>query len=272
MVRLSLPKGLPRGTELSMREGLGPLLGDRRGSMALLALCSVFSGFVEAATLAMIAQLAAAVVGGAVRGGHAGTHNAVLSLINLHLSVGLQILITFGLCLAAAAASDPALDAAGEHHGARDGEAAQRTVRRLQPGLLEHPVTRQGGKPAGDHDQPGHAGDQRRIGNDRAACHFAAVPRADGRRAVLEPGRWCRRWRSDDRAVRAAAADAQARRSLRESALADAGDAMRAAWPRATAWPKRRTCSEAARPSAIASAGRSSRPSTGTSAPRCSSG
>ncbi|MHB8233574.1 MAG: ATP-binding cassette domain-containing protein, partial [Solirubrobacteraceae bacterium] len=101
MVLLSRPKASSRTTELSMREGLGSLLGDRRGTLALLALCSVFSGFVEAATLAMIAQLAAAVVGGAVRGGHSAsaTHNAVLSLINLHASVGLQILITFGLCL-----------------------------------------------------------------------------------------------------------------------------------------------------------------------------
>ncbi|HEX3434330.1 MAG TPA: ABC transporter ATP-binding protein [Solirubrobacteraceae bacterium] len=99
MRRLLLRRGLPRAPELSMREGLVPLIGDRRGSMALLALCSVLSGLIEAATLAMIAQLAATVVGSAVHGGHPGTHSAVLSLINLHASVGVQILITFGLCI-----------------------------------------------------------------------------------------------------------------------------------------------------------------------------
>jgi ATP-binding cassette subfamily B protein len=76
-----------------MRERLNLLIGNRRGLIALLALCSILAGFTEAATLAMVAQLAASVVGGT----HKGTHNAVLSLVNLHASVGTQILIAFGL-------------------------------------------------------------------------------------------------------------------------------------------------------------------------------
>jgi ATP-binding cassette, subfamily B, bacterial len=95
MRRLSLRRGA-RGSALpSTGERLSLLIGDRRGLIALLALCSIVSGFVEAATLAMVAQLAASVVGT----GHKATHNPVLSLVNLHASVGEQILITFGLCI-----------------------------------------------------------------------------------------------------------------------------------------------------------------------------
>jgi ATP-binding cassette, subfamily B, bacterial len=72
---------------------LSLLIGDRRGLVVALAACSILSGFIEAATLAMLAQLASAVVGGA----HRATHNPVLSLVNLHLSVNDQILIAFGL-------------------------------------------------------------------------------------------------------------------------------------------------------------------------------
>jgi ATP-binding cassette subfamily B protein len=78
----------------SMSERLSLLIGDRRKLIVLLAVCSILSGFTEAATLALVAQLAAQVVGGT----HKGTHNAVLSLIDLHASVGTQILIAFGFC------------------------------------------------------------------------------------------------------------------------------------------------------------------------------
>jgi ATP-binding cassette, subfamily B, bacterial len=79
----------------SMGQRLGLLIGDRRGLIAGLALCSIVSGFVEAATLAMVAELAAAVVGGP----HRGTHNAVLSLLNIQATLQVQILIAFGLCI-----------------------------------------------------------------------------------------------------------------------------------------------------------------------------
>jgi ATP-binding cassette subfamily B protein len=76
-----------------MRERLSLLIGDRRRLIALLVVCSILSGFTEAATLALVAQLAAQVVGG----GHKGTHNAVLSLVNLHASIGTEILVAFAL-------------------------------------------------------------------------------------------------------------------------------------------------------------------------------
>jgi ATP-binding cassette subfamily B protein len=95
MRRLSLRRGARGSSPPSTGERLSLLIGDRRGLIALLALCSIVSGFVEAATLAMVAQLAASVVGT----GHKATHNPVLSLVNLHASVGEQILITFGLCI-----------------------------------------------------------------------------------------------------------------------------------------------------------------------------
>jgi ATP-binding cassette subfamily B protein len=88
-------KRAPSASAAPMRERLSLLIGDRRRLIGLLAVCSIFSGFTEAATLAMVAQLAAQVVGG----GHKATqHNPVLSLVNLHASIDTQILIAFGLC------------------------------------------------------------------------------------------------------------------------------------------------------------------------------
>jgi ATP-binding cassette, subfamily B, bacterial len=96
MPRLFRRKRAPGASAAPMRERLSLLIGDRRRLIGLLAVCSIFSGFTEAATLALVAQLAAQVVGG----GHKGTqHNPVLSLVNLHASIDMQILIAFGLCV-----------------------------------------------------------------------------------------------------------------------------------------------------------------------------
>ncbi|MCW3030182.1 MAG: hypothetical protein JWM66_315, partial [Solirubrobacterales bacterium] len=54
----------------SARERLNLLIGDRRRMIALLAACSILAGFTEAATLALVAQLAASVVGGVHKSGH----------------------------------------------------------------------------------------------------------------------------------------------------------------------------------------------------------
>lgn len=51
----------------AVRGHLLPLLGERRGLIASLALSSICSGFVEAATLGVIAQIAAALVNGSRR-------------------------------------------------------------------------------------------------------------------------------------------------------------------------------------------------------------
>jgi ATP-binding cassette subfamily B protein len=86
-------------TPAATRERVSLLIGDRRRLVVLLAACSILSGFVEAATLAMVAQLATSIVGGAHKGGHTQPHNAILSLIDVHVGIGEQILIALALCV-----------------------------------------------------------------------------------------------------------------------------------------------------------------------------
>jgi ATP-binding cassette subfamily B protein len=78
----------------SMRRRLDLLIGDRRRLIVLLGFCSLASGFTEAATLALVAQLAASVVGGA----HKGAHGGALSLFSIHGSPGTLIPVAFGFC------------------------------------------------------------------------------------------------------------------------------------------------------------------------------
>jgi ABC-type multidrug transport system fused ATPase/permease subunit len=94
MWRPRLSKLSSRGGSASMSGRLNLLIGDRRRLIVVLAGCSILSGLTEAATLALVAQLAARVVGGP----HKETHSAALSLINLHASIGVQILLAFGFC------------------------------------------------------------------------------------------------------------------------------------------------------------------------------
>jgi ABC-type multidrug transport system fused ATPase/permease subunit len=69
------------------------LIGDRRGAVVGLALSSLFAGFVEAAFLTLVAQIATSVVAKGNRGaGH--------SLLQFHASTGTLILIAFALTLA----------------------------------------------------------------------------------------------------------------------------------------------------------------------------
>jgi ATP-binding cassette, subfamily B, bacterial len=80
---------------VSTRERLNLLIGDRRWLVALLAGCSVLSGFTEAATLALVAQLAVSVVGGP----HKLSHSRTLSLLDIHASQGHLILIAGGFAV-----------------------------------------------------------------------------------------------------------------------------------------------------------------------------
>ncbi len=177
MLRLRLPRRSRRDD--SVRERIGLLIGDRRGPIALLALCSILSGFAEAATIAMVGQLAASVVGG----GHKATHNPVLSIVEPARQRRQTDPDRVRLLRAATALPDPAVAAAGADLRRSDGAASHRTVRRVQPRLLDGPVARARRKPAGGHDQPGLAGGQRRLRYDRADRRDAAVRRADGQRA-----------------------------------------------------------------------------------------
>ena len=77
----------------SMRHRVGLLLGKRRKSVVVLAVCSIFSGFTEAGTLALIAQIASTLVTGRkiVHFNHAGIH--------IHASLGTLTLVAFGLVM-----------------------------------------------------------------------------------------------------------------------------------------------------------------------------
>ncbi len=88
LLRAGSPKPASMGGRLNL------LIGKRRSLIALLTVSSVLSGVAEAGTLALVAQLAASVVGGEHKGGHGHT----LSLFSIHAGTGKLILIAFGFC------------------------------------------------------------------------------------------------------------------------------------------------------------------------------
>ncbi len=87
--RQSSDDGAPSST-LSMASRMSLLIGDRRWLVVALVGVSILSGLAEATTLALIAQVAAALVPGAHRESlHAGP-------LHIHASVGTLIAIAFG--------------------------------------------------------------------------------------------------------------------------------------------------------------------------------
>jgi ABC-type multidrug transport system fused ATPase/permease subunit len=78
---------------LSMRSRLKLLLGERRGTVAALASSSILSGFTEAGVLALIAQIAATLVGGDSK-----VHTK-FGLFDLHASVGSLFAVAIVLAL-----------------------------------------------------------------------------------------------------------------------------------------------------------------------------
>ena len=90
----STPTPTPTPSPATMRQRLSLLIGDRRGMVAGVAVFSLLSGFAEAATLALVAVLAASLVGHS-KAGH--THST-LTFLNFHGAPGTLILIGFGLC------------------------------------------------------------------------------------------------------------------------------------------------------------------------------
>jgi ABC-type multidrug transport system fused ATPase/permease subunit len=94
MGRSSLPESWYTPVSMSMRSRLSLLIGNRRPMIVGLVVCSALGGFTEAATLALVADIAASLVGRA-----AGHHShSTLSLLNLHANTGTLILVAFGLC------------------------------------------------------------------------------------------------------------------------------------------------------------------------------
>ncbi|HUA74442.1 MAG TPA: ABC transporter ATP-binding protein [Solirubrobacteraceae bacterium] len=76
-----------------MRYRVNLLLGRRRKTVVVLAVCSIFSGFAEAGTLALIAQIASTVVTGAK------TVHFDHSFLHVTASRGTLILVAFGLVM-----------------------------------------------------------------------------------------------------------------------------------------------------------------------------
>lgn len=76
-----------------MRSRLKLLLGERRGTVFALASCSILSGFTEAGVLALIAEIAATLVGG-----KSNVHSR-FGLFNLHASVGTMFVAAIVLAL-----------------------------------------------------------------------------------------------------------------------------------------------------------------------------
>jgi ATP-binding cassette subfamily B protein len=79
--------------QLSMRTRLSLLIGDRRPLVVGLVFASILSGFAEAATLALLAQVAASLVKGTK---HVNVHIAGLAI---HTSVGTLIVAAFAAAL-----------------------------------------------------------------------------------------------------------------------------------------------------------------------------
>ncbi len=77
----------------SMSSRVNLLLGHRRGTVAALSVCAIFSGFTEAATLALIAEIAASLVNGAKE------VHAHVGPFHLSAPLGTLILIAFGFTL-----------------------------------------------------------------------------------------------------------------------------------------------------------------------------
>ncbi len=73
----------------SMRERIALLIGDRRMSVVSLAAASILSGFAEAATLALVAQVAAALVNGSK---HVQEH---IGPFHLHAGIGALLRLAF---------------------------------------------------------------------------------------------------------------------------------------------------------------------------------
>jgi ATP-binding cassette, subfamily B, bacterial len=71
----------------SMTERLNVLIGEKRGTVVLLAICSLIGGFAEAGSLAIIAEVAASLVG----------HAKQVHILNFGFSIGTLIAIAFGL-------------------------------------------------------------------------------------------------------------------------------------------------------------------------------
>jgi len=90
-MRQPLSLGQGGASPQSMASYVNLLIGDRRRLVVALVICSVFSGFTEAGTLALIAQVAATLVTGAKQ------VHLDLGPLHMHAAVGTLIAVAFAL-------------------------------------------------------------------------------------------------------------------------------------------------------------------------------
>ena len=223
-----------RGVQSSMRSQLDLLIGDRRRLIFGLSVTSIVSGFTEAGTLAIVAQVAAELVGKATP--------QKAGLFHVHASVGTLLLIGFGLAilrlalqmplsiLPARIAADVQFGCAAKIFSAFT-RASWDAQSRDREGLLQETMTSQTAR-----RRRGTAGDQ--------ADHLVFdIPRADGLRRRAEPIRRGSRVRDRAGDVRGAAAACE----LSGPGAAENSRKLRSvcqrASPRPTGSPRRRRCS-----------------------------
>jgi len=84
-------RGADRPPGPSMRARVSELLGERRRTVVALAAFSILSGFTEVATLAIVAEVASALVKGAKQ------LNTDIGPVHVHASIGTLVLVMFGL-------------------------------------------------------------------------------------------------------------------------------------------------------------------------------
>lgn len=95
------PPSAQGGETLSKRQRIALLIGDKRGAVGALAVCSIVAGFAESGTLALVAQIAQQL---ANNHKHVDTH---LGPIHVHAPLGTLILVAIGLTLVRAALQVP---------------------------------------------------------------------------------------------------------------------------------------------------------------------
>ncbi len=90
------PAAAKKPSVASMRANLSLLIGDRRRMIVGVGVYSIITGLAEAATLALVAELAASVVG---QGHHAGHNGRVgLPVLTLHTSTTNLIIAAYAMC------------------------------------------------------------------------------------------------------------------------------------------------------------------------------
>ncbi len=93
MTRLVAPESIDPQGQRTIRARLAVLIGDRRGTIVLLAISAMISGFAEVGILFLLSQIASSAAKGAVPA------HQTLGPIHLHAHVGTLFALAFGLTI-----------------------------------------------------------------------------------------------------------------------------------------------------------------------------